>query len=355
MRQFRPAVLLSFVFVALVGIPLARLGLPRIGAAPQCGGGGGDPNPPDAVLQPPAPPDVLDPAGAAGETPPVGPAEAARGPAPVWGLAGIRGYVLGEHVAPNGVEFKPLFDLKMDFNFWVWRSERVYAFADAIFWGQKPAPGITNTSQGPFDFSKREFDLNGGVAWNYYGPLEAGRSLTPTTTSTAATRRRHPAGTPTASASRTAGTSTTSTSPWGCRATTWRGRAFVSVGYYYPTKDMVDGNGIDFKPGPFARAFLSARDLLGDKCYLYSDVELIATRLLHPQAAQPQRGHRRAALGLDAPRRISHRHQRHVRPDDSRHRDDHVRPRDPAHLLSHEQHPISSRLGNVAPRLACSP
>jgi hypothetical protein len=37
--------------------------------------------------------------------------------APVWGYAGIRGYALGDHVAPNGVEFKPLFDIEMNFNF----------------------------------------------------------------------------------------------------------------------------------------------------------------------------------------------------------------------------------------------
>jgi hypothetical protein len=57
--------------------------------------------------------------------------------------------------------------------------------------------------------------------------------------------------------------------------------AFVSVGYY-PTKDMVDGNGIDFKPGPFARAFLTL-DLVGEKCYLCSDVELTATRSCTPK------------------------------------------------------------------------
>jgi hypothetical protein len=57
--------------------------------------------------------------------------------------------------------------------------------------------------------------------------------------------------------------------------------AFVSVGYY-PTKDLVDGLGVDFKPGPFARAFL-VFDLLGENCYLYSDVELIATRSCTPK------------------------------------------------------------------------
>ena len=56
---------------------------------------------------------------------------------PVWGVAGFRAYALGEQVAPNGLEFHPLFDLDLDFNFWVWRSERVYLFADDVFWGQR--------------------------------------------------------------------------------------------------------------------------------------------------------------------------------------------------------------------------
>ena len=37
---------------------------------------------------------------------------------------------------------------------------------------QEPGLGITNSSQGNFDFSKREFDFNAGLAWNYFDRLE---------------------------------------------------------------------------------------------------------------------------------------------------------------------------------------
>jgi hypothetical protein len=52
--------------------------------------------------------------------------------------------------------------------------------------------------------------------------------------------------------------------------------SFISAGFY-PTKDMVNAEGEDFKPGPFVRAYLTY-DLLGPRCYLYGDVQLIGTR-----------------------------------------------------------------------------
>jgi hypothetical protein len=55
----------------------------------------------------------------------------------------------------------------------LWREQHLYLFGDTRFWGQKAAPGITNSRQGSFDFSKREFDLDLGLAWNYHGTLEA--------------------------------------------------------------------------------------------------------------------------------------------------------------------------------------
>jgi hypothetical protein len=51
---------------------------------------------------------------------------------------------------------------------------------------------------------------------------------------------------------------------------------FVSVGYY-PTKEMVDVDGGAFKPGAFARAYLTL-DLLGPRCYLYSDTLFLGER-----------------------------------------------------------------------------
>lgn len=51
---------------------------------------------------------------------------------------------------------------------------------------------------------------------------------------------------------------------------------FVAVGYY-PTKDLIDPDGNLFRPGPYARAYLTA-DLLGPRCYLFADAQLVGTR-----------------------------------------------------------------------------
>jgi hypothetical protein len=195
---------------------------------------------------------------------------------PLWGVVGGRGFALGDHVASNGQEFKQLFSLDLDLNVWLWRREGLYLFFDGRFWGQKAAPGITNPSQGPFDFSKREFDFSLGPAWNYYGNWEARafgysfNNLNRGTSQVAPTgfndgvglENRYylgpvyaALGTPSFDQARA---------------------SFVSLGYY-PTKDMVDGDGVQFKPGPFARAYLTC-DLFGDIVYAYADGQLVAER-----------------------------------------------------------------------------
>ncbi len=199
----------------------------------------------------------------------------------VWGVVGVRGFALGEQPAPNGQEYKALFAVDFNFNMWLWRSQGLYLFADSRFWGQKAAPGITNASQGALDFSKREYDLSGGAAWNYYGTLEArafaysfnnlNRGVSLTRPSGYADgmgleNRWYVGGTYADLGSRTFDVS---------RAT------FLSVGYY-PTKDLPDGNGDAYKPGPFARAYLTL-DLIGDRCYLFADTQIIGTRSWTPK------------------------------------------------------------------------
>jgi hypothetical protein len=207
---------------------------------------------------------------------------------PVWGVVGLRVFGLGDQVAPNGVEFHPLFALDLDFNLWLYQPCGVYLFSESSFWGQKAAPGQTNPSQGVFDFSKREFDFLAGTAWNYHGALEArvfaysynnlNRGTSPVT----------PKGyndgvglenrlylDPTYADLGTASFDV-------ARAT------FVSAGYF-PTKDLVDGSGVKFKPGPFAHAYLTW-DLLGPRCYLFADVEGIGRRSFTPELAQVDAG-----------------------------------------------------------------
>jgi hypothetical protein len=195
----------------------------------------------------------------------------------VWGIAGLRGYAFGQQVAPNGLEFNPLFSLDLNLNLWLWRQERIYTFVDTRFWGQKAAPGVTNASQGVFDFSKREFDLDLGLAWNYWGMLEARTFAYSFNNLNRGSSDNHPSGyndgVGLENRLYVGGTYADLGQPGFdvARAT------FLSVGFY-PTKDMVDADGNTFQPGPFARAYVTL-DLLDEgRCYLYLDTQFIGTR-----------------------------------------------------------------------------
>jgi hypothetical protein len=206
------------------------------------------------------------------------------GPPSVWGVAGLRVFALGEQVAPNGLEYPQLFTLDLNFNLWLWRPDGVYLFSDTRFWGQRATPGVTNPSQGILDFSKREFDFDGGVAWNYHGALEARAFAYSFNNLNRGTSTFQPKGYTdgiglenrlyVGPAYADLGTSQFDVT----RAT------FVSAGFY-PSKDMVDGNGVRFKPGPFGHVYLTW-DLLGPRCYLYADVEAIGTRSLKAEMLQ---------------------------------------------------------------------
>jgi hypothetical protein len=202
-------------------------------------------------------------------------------PQAVWGVVGMRGFPVGQQMASNGVEYNPLFLLDLDFNLMLWRQQRVYLFFDAGFWGQKAAPGVTNPSQGSFDFSKREFDFNVGAAWNYAGPWEArffGYSFNNLNRGNSQTspsgfndgiglENRYYVGETYANL--------------GTAAFDQARATFLSVGFY-PSKTMVDGNGNQFRPGAFARAYLTW-DLWGEKLYLFGDAQLIAGWSFRPE------------------------------------------------------------------------
>jgi hypothetical protein len=190
----------------------------------------------------------------------------------VWGIAEIDGY-LGHRMAPNGFLYKPDYGVNLDFNIWVWPSMGLYVFNDTEFW-------MGTTHQ--MNFTKRELDFDFGVAWNYYGRLEArvfgysdnniNRGISP----------EQSAGyddgfglenrfyiNPVYDA---LGTSDYDQA----RAT------FVSVGYF-PTKNFTGADGLLFKPGFFARAYLTC-DVIKDCCYLYVDALYIGER----KAIQPK-------------------------------------------------------------------
>jgi hypothetical protein len=202
-------------------------------------------------------------------------------PVAVWGSATFRGYAFCDQIAPNGLEFNALFRLEMDFNVWLWRSQGVYLFGDTEFWGQRAAPGITNSSQGPLDFSKREFDLTVGAAWNYANSLEARVFAYSFNNLNRGSSETRPAGYDDGVGIEQRVYLTPDYANLGKAGYDVSRAAFVSLGYY-PTKDMVDSQGVAFKPGLFARASLTL-DLIGEACYLYSDLQFIATRSFTPK------------------------------------------------------------------------
>ena len=87
-----------------------------------------------------------------------------------WGTAGGRFIYNGEKMAPNGVEYHPYFSLDLNFNFALTRDRRFYGYFDTRFWAQSNEDKV---AQHALDFSKRQFDLSIGLAWNFYGRFEA--------------------------------------------------------------------------------------------------------------------------------------------------------------------------------------
>jgi hypothetical protein len=213
--------------------------------------------------------------------PPFPPSSVASDPVSfVWGIVGLRGFPYGQVMASNGNEYNQLFSLDLNFNIWLWRAKRLYGYSDSRFWGQKPAPGITNPTQGAFDFSKREFDFNLGAAWNYYGNwefralaysfnnLNRGNSLSsPQGFNDGVGLENRYYLNPTYAALGTPAFDK-------ARAT------FLSIGYY-PSKSMVDGDGVQFTPGAFVRVYL-IWEILGPKLYLFTDDTFLADRAFRP-------------------------------------------------------------------------
>jgi hypothetical protein len=201
-------------------------------------------------------------------------------PRTVWGILDMRGFPIAEQVASNGVEYKPLFLLDLDFNIMLWRQQGLYLFADSSFWGQKAAPGITNPHQGSFDFSKREFDFNLGAAWNYAGPWEARFFGYSFNNLNRGNSQISPNGFNDGVGLENRYYLGETYAHLGTPAFDQARATFLSVGYY-PSKTMVDANGKDFKPGPFARAYLTC-DLWGEQYYMYGDIQFIAARSFQP-------------------------------------------------------------------------
>src|SRR3954470_5774615 len=188
----------------------------------------------------------------------------------IWGDLGVRGYATGDRVAPNGVEFEPLFDVKLDLNIGLLPQKKLYLVLGADFWGQRAAPGVTNSNYGDYDFSKREYDISLGVAWNVFDRFELRGSLF---TSDNLNRGR----------SETVAADYENGGVLEARYYLGRNTAhnydtgrlsFVSLGYY-PGVNLIGGDGRQFRAGLFAEAYL-ALDIPILRSYIFLDARATA-------------------------------------------------------------------------------
>jgi hypothetical protein len=184
----------------------------------------------------------------------------------VWGIAEVDGY-LGQRMAPNSLLYHPVYGVNLDFNIWVWPAMGLYLYNESLFW--------MGTTHG-LNFTKRELDLDVGVAWNYYGRLEArgfgysdnnlNRGLSPNQSSGFndgfGVENRFYLN-PIYNA--------LGTSDYDQAKAT-----FVSIGYL-PTKTLTGADGLQFRPALFARAYLTC-DVVKECCYLYGATTFITER-----------------------------------------------------------------------------
>jgi hypothetical protein len=198
-----------------------------------------------------------------------------------WGLAGLRVFAAGPKVAPNGEEYHPSFTLDLDLNLWIWRGAGIYLFGDIRFWCERPESGVTNGRDGGLGFSKRQFDLLGGPAWNYAGQWEArvwGYSLTNLNRGLDLVI---PYGVNDGFAVENRYYLSQEYAKLGQTGFDVARADFVSIGWY-PTKEMVGNDGQLFNPGLLLRAYLTCD--LGDwPAYAFGDATFISERSLKPK------------------------------------------------------------------------
>jgi hypothetical protein len=198
-----------------------------------------------------------------------------------WGLVGLRAIPAGPKVAPNGEEYHPNFSLDADLNIWVWRSQGLYLFADMRLWGEKGENGVTNGRDGWLGTSKRQFDLSGGVAWNYAGPWEARAFGYTQNNLNRGVDLLAPFGFTDGFGLENRYYLSPEYARLGQTGFDVARASFLSVGYY-PSKDMVGNDGQTFQPGLLLRAYLTC-DLWDWPCYVFGDAAYISERSFQPR------------------------------------------------------------------------
>jgi hypothetical protein len=198
----------------------------------------------------------------------------------VWGEVDARLFPDAGRVAPNGISYNPLFSLDLDFNLWLWRTHGLYLFAYARFWGGRG--GEAGQTQGNIDYTRREFDMTSGIAWNYYGPWELrfvgydrenfnrGKSMISpggNTNDGDGLEQRYYL--------------TDEYTKLGQEGFNISRADFVSLGYF-PTKSLVGGDGIQYHPGLFAHLYLTW-DIPKTPSYLFLDLQQFFDQSFRPR------------------------------------------------------------------------
>jgi hypothetical protein len=199
----------------------------------------------------------------------------------VWGLIGVRVFAAGPKVAPNGEMYHPSFSLDTDINFWVCRKLGLYVFTDTRFWAERPEYGVTNGKDGGLGFSKRQFDLVGGPAWNYAGAWEARLYGYTYNNLNRGKDFIHPAGLNDGFVMENRYYLSPEYAKLGRTGFNVARADFLSVGYYV-TKELVGNDGHTFKPGLMLRAYLTY-DLWEWPAYVYGDLTFLTESSLEPK------------------------------------------------------------------------
>ncbi|MGH7063296.1 MAG: hypothetical protein ACREET_04370 [Stellaceae bacterium] len=198
-------------------------------------------------------------------------------PSPVlWGTVGLQGYMTGTREAPGGLAFDPLLALDSDLNFGLIPNKKLYLFLQNDLWIQRTARVASATN-------RREWDADLGVAWNYFSSLELRAFAYSMNNLNRGTSLASPDG-------YKDGIGIENRYYFGPADIYDIGRlSFVSLGYY-PTKAMIGNNGESFRPGLFARAYLTQDLPTPFHSYLYGGVEYTAEDGATPRLVETDAG-----------------------------------------------------------------
>jgi hypothetical protein len=193
----------------------------------------------------------------------------------VWGVFGLTMYLSGDKMAPNGLVYDPFGSIDFNLNVGLLPGKRLYIFTLGGFWAQKATLGVTNPTQGQLDFSKREMDLLGGIAWNYWNYFEARVYAYSLNNLNRGMELDKPYGYDDGVVVENRYYIPKSNLYDLPRLN------FLSIGYY-ASKNLTGADGQYFVPGLFLRAYLTY-EFVPRRYYVYADSEFLAQTVVTPK------------------------------------------------------------------------